>query len=158
MAAGAAPAPALADGHGVVTRNGRVGPLTIGRSGEAAVRRFAGRPTRVQDGVGEGGVALTSYRYRCGAACNTYFFFDARGRLQNFYTRSKHYFTSGGTRVGHTLEDAERQEHKAAERQGCGGFFGIVRKGKGFLSISIDPDTERVDIIAAWGQNSVLGC
>jgi hypothetical protein len=153
-----APSRALADREGVVTRNGRIGSLTVGVSDEAAVRRFAGRPTQVRADVGEGGVAITTLRYRCGRGCNSVFILDARGRLQNFITRSKRYRTACGTRVGHRQDDAERQEHKAAEAQGCGDFYGIERVGRAYLYVTISETSGRVRALAAAGRHSVLGC
>src|SRR4051794_40562014 len=75
----ACPVAAHADGRGVVTRNGRIGSLKIGKSTMADIKRFAGRPSKISNGVGEGGVRLTEVRYRCGSTCNTRFYLDANG-------------------------------------------------------------------------------
>ena len=152
------PSAAHADGSGVVTRNGRIGPLQLGRSTTAAVKRFAGRYPTVQSGVGEGGVSLTSYRYRCGAACSSTFYFDVHGRLANFVTGSARYHTAGGTRVGDDRDTAEDLEHKPAGPASCGEGDVIERRGRQWLFVTFDQSGKRVRFLAAAGHNSVLGC
>src|SRR4051812_14335920 len=147
VAAGVNAAPSAAavrGGSGVVTRNGRVGPLRVGRSATANVRRFAGRPTQISSGTGEGGVAVISWRYRCGGACHTRFFFDARGRLQNFIPGSRRYHTANGTRVGDDRETAEDLEGKDASAVGCGDGEAITRVGREWLYITLNDAGTRV--------------
>ena len=156
IAMDAATIPAAADGSGVVSMNGRVGSLAVGKATQTAVRRFAGRPTKIERGTGEGGVALTSYRYRCGSGCNTYFYFDGRGRLANFITRSRRYRTANGTRIGQPQDAAEAQELKAARSGPCAADFGITRQGRASLHVGIA--NGRVSVLTVAGKNSVLGC
>ncbi|MDQ3849181.1 MAG: hypothetical protein M3296_00995 [Actinomycetota bacterium] len=151
-----AASPAMADGRGAVSRDGRVGPLVVGRSGRRAVRRFAGRPTRIQRGKGEGGARFVMYRYRCGSGCTTYFFFDGDGRLANFITRSRRYRTTAGTRIGQTEQQAEAREGAPAKRGPCSSDYGINRSGRAQLHIGITRG--RVRVLAVAGTNSVLGC
>ena len=157
--AAALPASASADGRGVVTRNGRIGPLHVGVSSKADVRAFAGRPAESGFGEGEGGVALSWLRFRCGSSCNTYFYFDGRGRLANFITRSARYRTANDTRVGDDRYTAEELEGKSAQPYPCGADSDVIeRVGRAWLYVAFNPSGSRVEALTVAGSNSVLGC
>ena len=155
---GAVPASAWADGSGVVTRNGRVGPLRLGHSHESAIRDFAGAPNGKRRTRGVGGERITVLRYRCGDGCNTYFYLDRRGRFANFITHNPDYRTADGTRVGDDRKTAVTNENKDPDPFGCSRNEVIARRGTAWLFVTLDEDGKQVWALAAAGGNAILGC
>jgi len=129
-------------GSGVVSATGAVGPLRIGRSTEAAVKAFAGRPAFSR--AGRSDPSMPRYRalgYGCGRSsgagrrdplligprggprsnvyCRTIYYVDSStGKLAAFFTGSAAFRTPKGTRVGTSQSDAARREGTAPQG-GC---------------------------------------
>jgi hypothetical protein len=125
--------PAAAFNH-VLSRNGRVGDLQVSHARTDQVRSKEGRPSRIVRGTGEGGVAVTEWRYGCGGSRHSSYFFNATGVLVNFVTTCRSWHTADGTRVGDSQVNAEEQEGKRAAPASCGDGTTIVRRGKAELS------------------------
>jgi hypothetical protein len=155
----AAPGDAAAarGGLGVISRNGRVGKVHVGRSTVGQVLAWAGRPTLTSDQPGENGAPAHELRYGCGHGRATSYTFDGHGRLANFITTCHRFRTADGTRVGDSQVRAERLEGKNAEA-GCGGGKAIFRQGGAFLYVSFFTVGGDVRALAVAGRNSVLGC
>jgi hypothetical protein len=86
-----------------VHSDGRVGPLEIDASTDAQVRRFAGKPFKVEKVVSparKGPVGYELY-YRCGRGCvTTYAINYATGKLSDFTTQSPRFVSERGSHVG----------------------------------------------------------
>lgn len=114
-------------GAGTVSANGKVGPLTIDRSGRGAVIAFAGRAdTEVVDSYA-GGPAYDAIGYGCVGHerttlapvgrlyCRTAFYVDvASGSLEQFFTTSRLYHDQHGVTVGMSSATASRRTHRTA--------------------------------------------
>lgn len=109
----------------VVRVTGRIGPLQVDRSDQAAVVAFAGRPDRTSTGSAAGGyMPYRALGYDCDGkgfdaevqivgGCKTVFFLDRRsGKLETFSTSSSKYSEGHGVRIGMTQAEAERRLHK----------------------------------------------
>ena len=112
-------------GSGTITPSGRVGPLVVGSSPVAAVRRVAGPPNRVLSAPGGPPQhASLWWNYGCNdTGCTTEYGFSRR-RLIAFITRSRAFRTLRGTRVGMTRAEAERREGRVATSR-CAGLPAI---------------------------------
>lgn len=113
-------------GAGVLSANGRVGPLVIDRSSRDQVISFAGQPDAEYIGSESGGPLYDALGYRCassertteapvgGRYCQTAFYIDvASGTLGQFFTTSRAYRDTHGTRVGMATAAASAREHRA---------------------------------------------
>ena len=141
-AATAAFGAAAVGGAGVVSAAGAVGPLRIGRSSEAAVKAFAGRPAFSR--AGRTDPSMPRYKalgYACSGSpgagrrdplligprggprsnvyCRTIYYVDSStGRLAAFFTGSAAFRTPKGTHVGMSQSEAARREGTAPQT-GC---------------------------------------
>lgn len=108
-------------GGGLVSPNGRVAALHIDRASRAAVIAFAGEPQAEEHG-NQDGAPWDALGYGCGAlgqtpivdgrSCKTVFYVnEATGRLATFATRSRHYHSKRGIRVGMGSGTVERELH-----------------------------------------------
>lgn len=114
-------------GAGTISANGKVGPLTIDRSGRAAVIAFAGPPdTEVVDSYA-GGPAYDALGYGCvghetttlapvgHVYCRTAFYIHvASGTLEQFFTTSRLYHDQHGVTVGMSSAAADRRTRQTA--------------------------------------------
>jgi hypothetical protein len=83
--------------------DGRIGPLTIDVSTEADVRKFAGKPAKVQRDFwpGKKGQFGRSLIYHCGPGCMTSYSINQKtGKLSDYWTQSRRFTTERGSRVG----------------------------------------------------------
>lgn len=151
------PSPAFGFSH-VVSRNGRVGNVRIGRTHMGQVSVQEGKPSIARPTVGEGGVAATEWRYGCGHGRHSSYFFNGPGVLVNFITTCHSWRTANGTRVGDTQADAEANEGKQASVSVCGSGRTITRRGAADLFITFFTDGGPVRALALAGRGSVLGC
>jgi hypothetical protein len=122
--------------------DGRIGPLQIDASTEAQIRRFAGKPSRVEPDFwpGKKGQFGHSLQYRCGRKCLTnYSINKATGRLSDYWTQSPRFGTERGSHVGMSAMRAARIERRKL-LPGCG----FPR----YLYLRSDHD--RVFVLAIW--------
>jgi hypothetical protein len=145
-------------GSGVLSRNGRVGSVTVGRSTVTQVRRYAGRPSAMSSTTGENGVPGIDLRYDCGGGRSSTYIFGADGRLANFLTTCRRWRTANGTRIGDTQATAEANEGKQATSAECGDGETIERTGRATLFVTFFTAGGLVRALAVAGRNSVLGC
>ena len=127
-------------GSGVITRDGRIGPLRIGASTEGEVIAFAGEPAK-RDFVTDQDVQVLTYK--CGSGCKvTYFVDSVTGILDNFGTSSRKFRTERGTRVGWSQAAAEKSEHRKARTGSCVPGLEITH-GKIVTTVLIDVGERR---------------
>ncbi|HEX8121262.1 MAG TPA: hypothetical protein VF549_08355 [Solirubrobacteraceae bacterium] len=155
----ASDAEARRGGSGVLTQNGRVGSVYVGKATVGRVLRWAGRPTSRSSGVGEGGVSVYELRYACGRGKSSTYFFGARRILANFTTNCRQWRTARGTRVGTSYDEAAVNEGKDPAGAICGGGEVIERRGRrATLFVTFFRAGGLVRALAVAGKNSVLGC
>jgi hypothetical protein len=131
--------------------DGRIGPLQIDVSTEAQIRRFAGKPSKVESDFwpGKKGQFGRSLEYRCGRKCLTnYSINNATGRLSDYWTQSPRFRTERGSHVGMSARRAARLEGRKL-LPGCG----FPR----YLYLRSDHD--RIFVLAIWkGRVDSIGC
>jgi hypothetical protein len=139
---------ALAAGCGSGSRSlhvhpdGRIGPLKIDVSTEGEIRRFAGKPLKVQREFwpGKKGQFGHSLIYSCGRKCMTsYSINQTTGRLSDYWTNSRRFATERGSRVGMRAARAARLERKRL-LPGCG----FPR----YIHLRVDDD--HIFVLAIW--------
>ena len=102
-----------------VDPDGRIGPLRIDASTDADVRRFAGKPDKVEREVMPR-IRAHTLIYRCGRKCETdYSINDKTGRLSDYWTGSSRFETKRGSHVGMSATRAARLEGRKPQ-PGCG--------------------------------------
>jgi len=102
--------------------DGRIGQLQIDVSTEGEIRRFAGKPSRVEPDFwpGKKGQFGHSLQYRCGRKCLTnYSINKATGRLSDYWTQSPRFRTERGSHVGMSAKRAAHLEGRKLV-PGCG--------------------------------------
>lgn len=145
-------------GSGVLSRDGKVGGVNVQTSTVRDVMRYAGRPTNISRGFGEGNVPHLELRYGCGGGRSSSYVFDRKGRLANFVTTCHRWQTANGTRIGDAQALAEQKEGKQATVAECGDGELIERHGRAVLFVTFFQSGGVVRAFAVAGKNSVLGC
>jgi hypothetical protein len=128
-------------GLGVVTLS-RVGPVRIGASTPADLRRFAGPPTSVSR-IQPGTVRFELFYYRFPNHGYVYYWFANPGdgwQFSAFQSSLERFHTAEGTRAGMTLAESERRErgkHFRYHPAGCvRGLWRVTRDG--WLAIRVE--------------------
>jgi hypothetical protein len=122
--------------------DGRIGPLKIDVSTDADIRKFAGKPYKVEREVWPG-IRAHTLIYLCGRKCETaYSINDKTGRLSDYWTKSRRFQTDHGSYVGMSASRAARLERKKP-RPGCG--FPLYL----YLRAADKPD-KRLFVLAIW--------
>jgi hypothetical protein len=122
--------------------DGRIGPLEIDVSTELAIRRFAGRPDKVEREVWPG-IRAHTLVYRCGRKCETsYSINDKTGKLSDYWTQSPRFRTEHGSFVGMSAARSARLEGRKPH-PGCGFPFYLYLRAGG------NPEN-RLFVLAIW--------
>lgn len=149
---------AVAAQGGVLSRNGRVGDVYVGRSTVAHVRSAIGRPTSsARRATNASEVRYLELRYDCGRGKRSLFYFDRRGRLANFVTNCASWRTVAGTEIGDDYYGASEREQSTPEGT-CGDGLVISKAGRARLYIGFAEEGAPVEGLAVEGRNGVLGC
>jgi hypothetical protein len=111
----------------VLSADGKIGSLQMGKSDARAIVAFAGRPDAERSGTEFDSARFRALGYECerknfdhawpllehGPYCRTVFWVNTRtGRLGDFYTTSTRYVESHGVRLGTRSAVAERRLHQ----------------------------------------------
>lgn len=137
--------------------DGRIGPLQIDVSSEADVRRFAGKPFKVEKVFSEAKKDPVGYElnYRCGRDCVTsYAISYATGKLSDFHTQSPRFVTERGSRVGASANRAAGAERRKIVG-GCGeGHYFHLRWDEHHIFV-LGVFEQKVSLIAYLGPHTL---